>query len=104
MLVQISHRNLVNKDLISAVLYPKGNAFKRLRDNAIEKGLLIDATAGRKTRSVIILTTGQVILTAQNPEILQRRINMRSGFKRQGSLKNEYKEEEVWDFKESFQG
>ena len=68
MLVQISHRNLVNKDLISAVLYPKGNAFKRLRDNAIENGLLIDCKAGRKTRDVIVLTTGQVVLSALNPE------------------------------------
>ena len=103
MLFHVSHRNLINLEYVVAVLYPKGNAFKRLRDKAIERGLLIDATAGRKTRSVVIFTTGQILLSSLNPEILQRRFNkVRSWFNRQGSLKNDYKEV-TCEFSENYQ-
>jgi regulator of extracellular matrix RemA (YlzA/DUF370 family) len=93
MLFHVSHRNLIGLEFVVAVLYAKGSAFKRLRDRAIERDLLIDCTAGRKTRSMVVLSTGQVVLTSLNPEILQSRFNkVRSWSNRQGSLKG-YKEE-----------
>ena len=94
MLFHVSHRNLINLEYVVAVLYAKGSAYKRFRDKAIERGLLIDCTAGRRSRSMVVLSTGQVVLTSLNPEILQSRFNkVRSWFNRQGSLKGEYKEE-----------
>ena len=64
MLINIGHENFIRKDLVAVILKPESSHVKKLRQDATEKGSLINATSGHKTRSVIVLTTGQVILSA----------------------------------------
>jgi regulator of extracellular matrix RemA (YlzA/DUF370 family) len=75
MLLHISHDNYVRRELIAAVLRPDSSPVKRLRKSAEQKGKLIDATSGHRTRSVVVLTTGQVVLTSLNTKTLWQRSN-----------------------------
>ncbi len=50
---------------------------RRMREAAQEKNLLIDASEGRRTRSVIIMDSGHIILSALQPETLGNRMNGR---------------------------
>jgi len=64
MLINVGYENFVRGDLVAVILKPDSSHVKKLRQDAAEKGLLINATSGHKTRSVIVLTTGQVILSS----------------------------------------
>ena len=64
MLINVGFESFVRRDLVAVILKPDSSHVKKLRQDAIEKGLLINATSGRKTRSVIVLTTGQVVLSS----------------------------------------
>ena len=58
---------------IVAVVHPKSSPMKKLRDEARVSKTLIDVTEGRRTRSIIILDSNHVLLSAVQPEtILQR--------------------------------
>lgn len=74
MLILIGHDNYVQSDLIATILKPDSSPVKKLRQSADEKGILINATAGHKTRSVIVLTTGQVILSSLLPATVRERV------------------------------
>lgn len=80
MLLHISHDNYVRAELIAAVLRPDSSPVKRLRKNAEEKGRLIDATSGNRTRSVVVLSTGQVVLTSLNTKTLWQRAHKAGTF------------------------
>lgn len=62
MLINIGYEYFIRKDLVAVILEPDSSHVKKLRQDATEKGLLINTTSGHKTRSVIVLTTGQDIL------------------------------------------
>ena len=72
--VNIGHSNFLASARILAVLEPASLPIKRLREHASEKGTLIDATAGRKVRSVIVLDSGHVALSALTTQKLQERL------------------------------
>ena len=57
------------------ILKPDSSHVKKLRQDATEKGQLINATSGHKTRSVIVLTTGQVVLSSLQTTTFKLRIN-----------------------------
>lgn len=67
-LVNIGFGNEVNIDKIVAVVSPDAAPIKRIVQTAKDSGTAIDATCGRKTRSVIICDSGHVILSALQPE------------------------------------
>lgn len=62
-LLGIGFGNLVNSDRIIAVVEPDSNPVKRLVSTSKEKSMLIDATQGRKTKSVIIMDSDHIILS-----------------------------------------
>ena len=72
-LINIGFGNLVAGDKIVAVVSPDSAPIKRIVQDAKEQGILIDATYGRKTRSVIITDSDHVVLSAKNPESLGNR-------------------------------
>ncbi len=76
MLIPIGHENYVMGMHVLTVLKAEGSAVRRLRSEAKERGQLIDATAGTKTRSVIVAVTGQVILSAVQAETLSKRFKL----------------------------
>ncbi len=59
---------------VIAVVSPQSSPMRRLREEAASKGKLVDATQGRKTRSIIVTDSDHVILSAINPETIQTRL------------------------------
>jgi len=73
-LINIGFGNMVSANRIIAVISPESAPVKRVI-SARDKGLLIDATYGRKTRAVIITDSSHVILSAIQPETVANRFN-----------------------------
>ena len=72
-LVNIGFGNFVNGQKICTVVNPDAAPIKRLVQNAREEQRVIDATQGRKTKSVIVMETGQLVLSAMQPDTVARR-------------------------------
>lgn len=79
-LVNIGFGNIVAAHRIVAVVSPESAPIKRTIADAREEGLLIDATYGRRTRSVIITDSGHVLLAAVQPETIAQRLAPREGY------------------------
>lgn len=75
MFINIGFGNIIYVKKIVAVLNPNSSPMKRLKDEAKNKGKLIDATEGRKTRSIIITDSDHVILSALQVETILQRIS-----------------------------
>lgn len=72
-LINIGYGNLVSQERLLAVVSPESAPIKRIVQDSREIGMLIDATYGRKTKSVLIMDTGHVILSALLPEAIGMR-------------------------------
>ena len=66
---------MINAGRLIAIVSPESAPIKRIIQDAKEKGSLIDATYGRRTRAVIIMDSGHVILSAVQPETVAGRLN-----------------------------
>lgn len=73
-LVNIGYGNLVLADRLIAVIGPDSAPIKRIIQDARDRGTLIDATYGRRTRAVLIADSGHVILSAIQPETVASRL------------------------------
>ena len=74
-LVNIGFGNSVVSRRVVAIISPHAAPIKRLRDEAREERRLIDATQGRKTRSVIITDSNHIILSAIQSETIAQRFS-----------------------------
>ena len=72
-LLSIGHGSSVVADEIIAILSPNSAPMRRLRDEAKEEKRLIDATHGRKTRSIIILRDNHIVLSASQTDTIAQR-------------------------------
>jgi len=75
-ILNVGFGNIVSAPRIIAVVAPGSSPIKRLKDEAVERGKLIDATQGRKTRSIIITDSDHVILSALQVETIAERLSM----------------------------
>lgn len=75
MFINIGFGNIIYLSRIIAIVNPNSSPIKRLKDEAKNRGKLIDATEGRKTRSIIITDSDHVILSALQVETILQRIN-----------------------------
>ena len=73
-LLNIGFGNFASPGHIIAIVSPESAPIKRLIQEVREKGMLIDASFGRRTRSVIITDSGNVILSALAPDVLTARL------------------------------
>ena len=73
-LINIGFGNMVSSSRLVAIVSPESAPIKRIIQEVREKGLLIDATYGRRTRAVIIMDSGHVILSAIQPETVAGRM------------------------------
>ena len=80
MWLPVGHGNFMEAENVAVVLKPESLPVRRLRKCAADHDLLIDATAGRKTGSVIVLVSGQVVLSSVKPETLKNRMNQMEGY------------------------
>ena len=74
-LVNIGFGNMINAGRLVAVVSPDSAPIKRMIQDVRERGALIDASFGRSTRSVLIMDSGNVILSALPPETLALRFD-----------------------------
>ena len=74
-LINIVFGNAVNTDKVLAVASPVAAPIKRMVSHARDNGLLIDASQGRKTKAVLVLEDGRILLSALQPETITRRFN-----------------------------
>ena len=73
-LISIGFGSTVAAERILAVVAPESAPIKRLIQEARERGMLIDASFGRKTKAVLLMDTDHVILASVSPEILAARM------------------------------
>ena len=73
-LVSIGFGNVVAARRVVAIISPESSPIKRLIQDARDKGMLIDATYGRRTRAVVITDSGHIILSALQHETIVNRI------------------------------
>ncbi len=76
MLIHIGFGNIVNTSKIIAIVSPESAPIKRLVQGAKEKGMAIDATQGRKTKSVLVMENSQIVLSALLPETIAGRVQL----------------------------
>lgn len=73
-LLNVGFGNVVVAGRIVAIVSPGSAPIKRLKEDAKERGKLIDATYGRKTRAIVVTDSDHVILSAINPETAALRL------------------------------
>ena len=73
-LINIGFGNIVSANRIISIVSPESAPIKRIIQEARDRGMLIDATYGRRTRAVIIADSDHVILSAVQPETVAHRL------------------------------
>lgn len=74
-LINIGFGNMVSANRLIAIVSPESAPIKRIITEARDRGDLIDATYGRRTRAVIIMDSDHVILSAVQPETVANRVD-----------------------------
>lgn len=72
-LIHIGFGNIVNTEKIVAVVDPDSAPIRRLIQNARDNGTVIDATRGRRTKSVLIMENSEIVLSALLPDTIAQR-------------------------------
>ena len=74
-MVGIGFGNSVRTNGIDAIVNPDSAPIKRMIQDARDVNRLVDATQGRKTRSVLVISSGAVVLSALQPDTIAQRAN-----------------------------
>ncbi len=74
-LVNIGFGNMINAGRLISIVSPESAPIKRVMREAEDKQMLINATYGRRTRAVIIMDSGHVVLSSLQPETVANRID-----------------------------
>ena len=77
-LVNVGYGNTVNSDRLLAIVSPDSAPIRRLVQDARDEARVIDATCGRKTRAVLIMDSGHIILSPLQPETMAARTEDKS--------------------------
>lgn len=76
LLLNIGYGNLIVASRVIAIVSPASAPMKRLREEASSRGKLVDATQGRRTRSIVVTDSDHIILSAINPETIASRLQL----------------------------
>ena len=76
-LINIGFGNMVSANRLVAIVSPESAPIKRIIQDAKDRGTLIDATYGRRTRAVLVTDSDHVILSAVQPETVANRLRDR---------------------------
>lgn len=74
-LVNIGYGNIVNSERVISIVSPDSAPIKRMVQEAKDNKIAVDATYGRRTRAVLIMDSGHVILSAVQPETVASRMD-----------------------------
>ncbi len=78
-LINIGFGNYVLAGWVVGIVNPSSSPMKRLREDARAEGRLIDATQGRKTRSILVTDSNHVLLSSIQPETIRQRFTQEEG-------------------------
>ncbi len=87
-LINIGFGNMVSASRLVAVVSPESAPIKRMIQESKDKGNLIDATYGRKTRAVIVTDSDHIILSAIQPETVGNRLNGKEDGSEEGEIED----------------
>lgn len=73
--INVGFGNVVASNKVVSVVSPESAPIKRLVQESKEKGTLIDATYGRRTRAVIVMDSGHIVLSPLQPETIAHRLH-----------------------------
>lgn len=73
-MINIGYGNLVTAARVIAIVSPSSSPMRRLREEASRSGKLVDATEGRRTRSILVTDSDHVVLSAITPETIAARL------------------------------
>lgn len=76
-LINIGFGNMVSANRLIAIVSPESAPIKRMIQEARDRGVLIDATYGRRTRAVLVMDSDHIVLSAIQPETVAGRLNGR---------------------------
>lgn len=74
-LINVGFGNVVNSSKIIGIISPDAAPIKRMVQSAKDTGVAIDATCGRKTKSVIVMENGNLVLSSLLPDTISSRVN-----------------------------
>ena len=74
-LINIGYGNMISSSRIVTIVSPDAAPIKRMVQDARDRGALIDASCGRKTKAVIITDSDHIVLSAVQPETIAHRVN-----------------------------
>lgn len=89
MLVNIGFGNVISSRRVIAIVAPGSLPIKKLREEAKARGKLVDATEGRKTRSIIITDSDHLVLSALQVETIAQRVSDPLSAREGGSAEKE---------------
>lgn len=72
-LINIGFGNIISADRVIAIVSPESAPIKRLMQEAKAKGSLIASTCGRRTRAIVVMDSGHIVLSALQPETIEKR-------------------------------
>lgn len=74
MLVNIGYGNVVNMDKVISIIRADAAPIKRMVQVAKDENLAVDATCGRKTKCILVMDSGHIVLSALLPETIENRV------------------------------
>jgi len=92
-LINIGFGNIVSAARVIAIVSPESSPIKRIIQEARDKGMLIDATYGRRTRAVIIMDSNHVVLSSVQPETVSHRVGATKDAPQAGAAEEPEEEE-----------
>lgn len=72
-LINVGFGNIISADRVIAIVSPESAPIKRLMQEAKAKGTLIASTCGRRTRAIVVMDSGHIVLSALQPETIANR-------------------------------
>ena len=78
-LVHVGFGNIIAINKVVAIAHPNSAPVKRIVQEAKAKGLVVDLTSGRKTKAVITMDSGHIVLAAIAPETIAGRVTVGRG-------------------------
>lgn len=75
MLINVGYGNIVNMDKVVSIVRTEAAPIKRMIQVAKDSNMAIDATCGRKTKCILIMDSGHIILSALLPDTIENRVN-----------------------------
>ena len=75
MLINVGYGNIVNMDKVVSIVRTEAAPIKRMIQVAKDSNMAIDATCGRKTKCILIMDSGHIVLYALLPDTIENRVN-----------------------------